>query len=135
MSKYRLTDSEESKLSLTPITWGDIRRLKVDKVYIRAHSSSATYGPYLVKDAQRCIVCKVDGTDARHYPRDKGLLVSSWKVTTTTSEFKNLGRLDPARAMLESMVTEMSRVIIDKQQELKTLRLQRAVLTDILNQR
>lgn len=133
MSKYRLTDSEESKLSLTPTTWEDVRKLGVDKVYIRAHRDSSTYGPYLVKDAQRCIVCKIDGTDARHYPRDKGLLVSSWNLTATRSMFISpLEKLDPARAVLESMVTELSRVIIDKQQELKTLQLRRNVLTDIL---
>jgi hypothetical protein len=132
MSEYRLTERQVDSLNLIPVTWQEIRKVGADTVYIRAHSDSATYGPYKVKDASRCIVCKLDGSDARHYPRDKGLFVSQF-MRKDLQGLPAVGDM-AERAILESMVTELSRLIIDKRMELLTLQQRHDVLTQLLKQ-
>jgi hypothetical protein len=108
MSEYRLTERQVDSLNLIPVTWQDIRRAGAETVYIRAHSQSPTYGPYKVKDPSKCIVCKLDGTDPRYYPRDKGLFVSQFMKTDL------LGKLKIATATpTHEVILGLAKVIID----------------------
>jgi hypothetical protein len=73
MSKYKLSYEQVKELGLEPTTWDEIEKANIKRVYIQAHIDSAIYGPYFVSDASKCTICKLDGTDIRAYPRDKGL--------------------------------------------------------------
>jgi hypothetical protein len=132
MSDYRLTEAQEKILNLTAITWEEVRKLGIYKVYIKANSTSVTYGPYLVKDANKCMIAKMDGTDPRCYPRDKGLLISGWAVTSNPAQGYKVDRFTQDGSVLEAMTSELLKSIEEKQQELKVLQHRYEVLSRLI---
>jgi hypothetical protein len=80
MSEYRLNEQQVQKLDLVPTTWEKIKEGKIKGVYIRAHEYSPVYGPYKVQSATECVISKLDGSEHRSYPRNKGLLVPRWNI-------------------------------------------------------
>jgi hypothetical protein len=107
MSKYRLTENQEKNLNLIPVTWALVRKMGAKQVYIKAHSDSPTYGPYLVKDPLDCVVCKLDGTEPRYYPRDKGLFVSQAMSISPTYGVQNSG----AYVLIHQMIAQHTQII------------------------
>lgn len=84
--RTRLTEEEVKALNLTAVPWITVREAGIEKVYIRAYPESPMYGPYKVIDANKRLISKLDGTEERYYPRDKGLFAAlqeqptKWKI-------------------------------------------------------
>ena len=98
---------------------------------IKAHRHSPTYGPYLVDDAKRCIVCTLEGTDPRRYPRDEGLYVKANDLPKQKSKSR-VGVVGRAIDTMETMLTGLEGEIEDTEAYLSGLTEKREELKEVL---
>lgn len=108
MSDYRLTDKNVKDLELVGVTWEEVMDYGVSEVFIQAQSTSPMYGPYLVYDAEEMIISKLDGTEHRRYPRNKGLFIRASDIPKPLSkvvESKNI------KDLLEDCLEEITKDI------------------------
>lgn len=120
----KLSEAEVMVIGLKETTWDTIKGNDIKRVYIRAHSQSPMYGPYRVVDVDKCMISKMDGTQVRSYPRDKGLYADPMTTLHTNIRWNKDSKIKTNSedlTWLKVMITELESNISTKYREIEKL--------------